>query len=86
MPLSLKVIYYLCQCLSEIVEESYNSISVDGDESNSDTFVCLASNQIPLTSTDDWKEALWQICQGLAAHIVRNGEGTGHVMHVSISN
>lgn len=77
---------YLRQCLSEIVEESYNSISVDGDESTSDTVVCLASNQVPLTSTDDWKEALRKICQGLAADIVRNGEGTGHVMRVSISN
>lgn len=77
---------YLRQCLSEIVDESYNSISVDGDESTSDTVVCLASNKVPLSSTDEWKGALRQICQGLAADIVRNGEGTGHVMRVTISN
>eukprot|EP00590_Aulacoseira_subarctica_P012222 CAMPEP_0172417624 /NCGR_PEP_ID=MMETSP1064-20121228/4162_1 /TAXON_ID=202472 /ORGANISM="Aulacoseira subarctica , Strain CCAP 1002/5" /LENGTH=492 /DNA_ID=CAMNT_0013156097 /DNA_START=99 /DNA_END=1577 /DNA_ORIENTATION=+ len=77
---------YLRKCLSEIVDESYNSISVDGDESTSDTVVCLASNKVALSSQEEWKDALTQICKGLAADIVRNGEGTGHVMRVTVSN
>lgn len=76
--------------LLEAVNSSYNSISVDGDESTSDTVVLLSSN---LVSTDksesllqEFKDALNQITRGLAADIVRNGEGTGHVMRVSIKN
>ena len=73
--------------LSEIVSESYNSISVDGDESTSDTVAIISSNQFSLETSDqmeEFKVALAKICKGLAADIVRNGEGTSHVMQVKI--
>lgn len=72
--------------LTEIVNGSYNSISVDGDESTSDTVGLIASNAIDGTDEQEFKEALTQICQGLSQDIVRNGEGTGHVLRVRIEN
>jgi glutamate N-acetyltransferase/amino-acid N-acetyltransferase len=72
--------------LSRVVNQSYNSISVDGDESTSDTVICIGSNQVEGTDEAEFESALMEICKGLAADIVRNGEGTGHVMRVVISN
>lgn len=77
--------------LSEAVNVSFNSISVDGDESTSDTTVILSSNKVQMSSDSDedlkeFQAALREISQGLAADLVRNGEGTGHVMKVTISN
>ena len=72
--------------LKEVVDSSFNSISVDGDESTSDTVVALSSNLVDGTNEEEFKAALLCICQGLAADVVRNGEGTSHVIRVQIQN
>jgi len=73
--------------LSSVVDETFNCLSIDGDESTSDTVVCVASNQVSEdVDMGEFETALMQVCKGLAADIVRNGEGTSHVMRVSISN
>jgi glutamate N-acetyltransferase / amino-acid N-acetyltransferase len=74
--------------LSTAVDESYNSISVDGAESTSDTVVLIASNQVPAEAVDEaeFEAALKRVCAGLAADIVRNGEGTAHTMRVQVNN
>ena len=72
--------------LTEVVNESYNSISVDGDESTSDTVGLIASNMVEGTDENEFKAALLEVCQGLSQDIVRNGEGTGHVLRVQIDN
>jgi glutamate N-acetyltransferase / amino-acid N-acetyltransferase len=72
--------------LSEAVNKSFNSISVDGDESTSDTVAVVASNKYALEDEDEFRQALEAVCVGLASDIVRNGEGTAHVMRVKIQN
>ncbi len=72
--------------LSEAVDQSFNSISVDGDESTSDTVALICSNQVGGTDVDEFREALVEVCRGLAADLVRNGEGTSHVMRVQIDH
>jgi len=72
--------------LSKVSNESFNSMSVDGDESTSDTVVMIGSSQVDGTDEAEFEEAAMEICKGLAADIVRNGEGTGHVMRVQIDN
>lgn len=73
--------------LSSVVDDTFNCLSVDGDESTSDTVVCLASNQVSGDVDDDeFQHALMHVSKGLASDIVRNGEGTSHVMRVVISN
>mmetsp|Transcript_21078 Transcript_21078/g.31307 ORF Transcript_21078/g.31307 Transcript_21078/m.31307 type:complete len:503 (-) Transcript_21078:103-1611(-) len=75
--------------LNEVVDQSFNSISVDGSESTSDTVVLISSNQgtdDDGTDLDEFKNALFEVARGLAADLVRNGEGTGHVMRIQIEN
>jgi glutamate N-acetyltransferase/amino-acid N-acetyltransferase len=72
--------------LTEACNRSFNSISIDGDESTSDTVVAIASGLKPLSSEDEFRSALFEVTEGLSADLVRNGEGTGHVIRVSISN
>jgi glutamate N-acetyltransferase / amino-acid N-acetyltransferase len=73
--------------LSSVVDETFNCLSIDGDESTSDSIVCLASGQIKEdVDMDEFETAFMEVCEGLASDIVRNGEGTSHVMRVSISN
>ena len=70
--------------LVEAGDRSFNSISIDGDESTSDTVVAIASGLKPLTSEDEFRDALFEVTGGLAADLVRNGEGTGHVLRVAV--
>jgi len=72
--------------LTDAVNQSFNSISIDGDESTSDTCVAICSNQVPEGDLQEFQEALEQVCLGLSADLVRNGEGTAHVMRVQIDN
>lgn len=72
--------------LTEACNRSFNSISIDGDESTSDTVVAIASCLKPLSSEDEFKAALIEVTEGLSADLVRNGEGTGHVIRVRINN
>lgn len=72
--------------LGSVVDDTFNCLSVDGDESTSDTVVCLASNQVSEeVDMEEFEKALNHVSKGLAADIVRNGEGTSHVMRVVIS-
>lgn len=73
--------------LSKVVDKSYNALSIDGDESTSDTVVMIASNQVSdPVDLDEFEAALMDVCTGLAEDIVRNGEGTSHVMRVQLDN
>jgi len=65
---------------------SFNRISIDGDQSTSDMALLFSSNKIPLTNIDDFNQALLYVCQQLAEDIVRNGEGVKHVIKVQVVN
>lgn len=49
-----------------------------------DTVLLLSSGKVPLKEGDleDFEEKLDRVCHGLAEDVVRNGEGTAHVMQV----
>lgn len=70
--------------LKEAVEESFNCISVDGDQSTSDSVFLFSSKQVNNIDEEDFKEALKQILAKLAEDIVRNGEGTEHVISLEL--
>ena len=71
--------------LAEACDQSFNSISIDGDESTSDTVVAIASGLKELASEEEFRSALFEVTEGLSADLVRNGEGTGHVIRVRIA-
>jgi glutamate N-acetyltransferase / amino-acid N-acetyltransferase len=70
--------------LSWCVERSLNRISIDGDQSTSDTAILLSSGRAGAVGDEEFRRGLLEVLSGLAFDIVRNGEGIGHVMRVRV--
>ncbi|HEU4520857.1 MAG TPA: bifunctional glutamate N-acetyltransferase/amino-acid acetyltransferase ArgJ, partial [Thermoanaerobaculia bacterium] len=78
----------LNRALKEAVDQSFNSISVDGDTSTNDTVLVLASGAIGNDEDADlasFQKALNTVCRDLAWMIVRDGEGATRVMELEVS-
>jgi glutamate N-acetyltransferase/amino-acid N-acetyltransferase len=72
--------------LRPAVEESFNSISVDGECSTNDTVVLLANGASGVPRDDAAiAEALQTVCRELAAQIVADGEGATVVAEIAVS-
>jgi len=59
------------------------SCGVDGDESTSDMCLLLSSGR-RAADTGEFEAALGRVLAQLAHHVVRNGEGTNHVLRVAV--
>lgn len=73
--------------LSEAIESSFNTISVDSDQSTSDTVLILSSGQVEPEGADwhgQFRRTLTEMARELAHQIVRNGEGTRHVIRCTV--
>lgn len=77
--------------LSFAVEESFNRILIDGDQSTNDTVLCLANglagNKTLTKTRSGWtmfKSALTAVCQKLAYMIVEDGEGVTKVVRLIV--
>ena len=82
----------LQETVREIVDESFNMISVDGDTSTNDTFIVLAngmSGAAPILSRDEgytaFKEALRAVCLELARMMAGDGEGATKRIEMTVS-
>ena len=71
--------------LAWCVERSLNRISIDSDQSTSDTAILLSSGRKAAVTDQEFRKGLREVLSGLAFDIVRNGEGTGHAMRVRVS-
>ena len=83
----------LQEALSEVVEDTFNMISVDGDTSTNDTLLImangLANNETIDEKNEDYetfKAALYEVCTYLARRMAADGEGatklfTAHVIN-----
>ena len=74
----------LRRSLEQAVEASFNRITIDGDQSTSDTVLLISSGRGPRISEESFTDALTGVCRKIAEDIVRNGEGTHHVMRISV--
>ncbi|MDE6687408.1 MAG: bifunctional glutamate N-acetyltransferase/amino-acid acetyltransferase ArgJ [Lachnospiraceae bacterium] len=81
----------LQRALSEVVQDTFNMISVDGDTSTNDTLVVLANgmagNQEIIAEDEDYqtiKEALYRICEYLAKQMAGDGEGATALLEVTV--
>lgn len=77
----------LKKILSNVTDESFHCISVDGDTSTNDTVLLLASGaaQVKLrTANAEFSSTLRKVCQHLAEQIVADGEGVQHVVRLVI--
>jgi glutamate N-acetyltransferase / amino-acid N-acetyltransferase len=73
--------------LRKSCEDSFNTISIDGDTSTNDTVLLLASGAsgIRLQSVrKEFDRALLEVCRSLAEQIVADGEGVQHVIRLRI--
>ena len=78
----------LQKSLKVAVDQSFNSISVDGDTSTNDTVLLLASGKLgnePDADLSDFQRALDTLCRDLAWMIVRDGEGATRVMELEVT-
>ena len=82
----------LNEALKEIVKDTFNMISVDGDTSTNDTLVILANGEAgnPKITTknadyDTFKEALNYICASLAKKMAADGEGATKLFEVIVN-
>ena len=74
----------LQRLLDAAVRDSFNRISVDGDQSTSDMVLALASQRAAPVAEEALGDAIAGVCRDLAADIVRNGEGVEHVIRVAV--
>lgn len=81
----------LQKALSEIVDDTYNMISVDGDTSTNDSCIVLANamagNDLIDKEDDNYekfKKALWEVNSILAKKIAKDGEGATKLMEIDI--
>jgi glutamate N-acetyltransferase/amino-acid N-acetyltransferase len=74
--------------LKAAVDESFNSITVDGDTSTNDMVVLLANGesgaQVTAGNAEIFQEALNQVCVELAKLIVRDGEGATKFIEIEV--
>ena len=81
------------KALSEVVQDTFNMISVDGDTSTNDTLVLLANGQAgnELIDKEDesyiiFKENLYFICEYLAKKMAGDGEGATALFEAQVVN
>lgn len=77
--------------LSEVSDESYNMLTVDGDTSTNDTVLVLANGlagNSPINAgsaaAESFEEALSQVCVHLTRELARDGEGASRLITVEI--
>ncbi|MDP3035581.1 MAG: bifunctional ornithine acetyltransferase/N-acetylglutamate synthase, partial [Methanobacteriaceae archaeon] len=75
----------LHKALKEAVEQSFNMIIVDGDESTNDMLVIMANGKSGKID-ENFQEALNFLCQMLAKMMAKDGEGATKFMEVEVKN
>jgi glutamate N-acetyltransferase/amino-acid N-acetyltransferase len=79
----------LHRALVEVVNDTFNAITVDGDSSTNDTVMLLANGASGVAIGDaeypQFVKALYAVCRELAIGIVRGGEGATKLVTVTVS-
>ncbi|MBQ7613993.1 MAG: bifunctional glutamate N-acetyltransferase/amino-acid acetyltransferase ArgJ [Butyrivibrio sp.] len=83
----------LQEALSEVVKDSFNMITVDGDTSTNDTLLIMANGEAgnkKIASKDAdyaaFKEALSYVCTFLAKKMAADGEGASKLFEAKVIN
>ncbi|MBN2617576.1 MAG: bifunctional ornithine acetyltransferase/N-acetylglutamate synthase [Spirochaetales bacterium] len=72
------------EILKQVMDRTFNRISIDSDQSTSDTGIIFSSKLVNGVSLIEFENSLLSICRDLATDVVRNGEGTSHVIEVRV--
>jgi glutamate N-acetyltransferase/amino-acid N-acetyltransferase len=83
----------LQQAVSDVVTDTFNMISVDGDTSTNDTLLVLANGaagNAPVAAGSEaygiFREALFTVCRTLAVIMAGDGEGATHLIEMKVIN
>jgi glutamate N-acetyltransferase/amino-acid N-acetyltransferase len=73
--------------LKEANESTFNSVTVDGDTSTSDTLLLFATGKAKNAAGDykGFKKALYEVLHELALHVVKDGEGAEKLVTINVS-
>jgi len=74
----------LTSIFTEVIDETFNRISVDSDQSTSDSAMIFSSRLKECKDKTEFKKVLFSVCSSLARDIVKNGEGTSHLISVKV--
>ena len=82
---------FLRDALRDAVNLSFNMVDIDGDQSTNDTVLLFANGagggariEPGSEGAESFQEALSAVAIYLAKELVRDGEGSGHVMEVTV--
>ena len=82
----------LQEAVSDVVNETFNMITVDGDTSTNDTFMIMANGMSGAAITskgrdyDAFREALMYVCRNLAMRMAADGEGATKLFEAEVVN
>ncbi|MFZ5890634.1 MAG: bifunctional glutamate N-acetyltransferase/amino-acid acetyltransferase ArgJ [Myxococcota bacterium] len=72
--------------LAQACDDTFNCCSVDGDTSTNDTVLAFASGVSALrVGREELTPALFQVCDSLARSMVKDGEGSEHMVEIRVS-
>jgi len=83
---------FLQRALSQVADETYNMLTVDGDSSTNDTVLLMANGAAHnheitegTLAAEAFMDALRQVCTHLTRELARDGEGASHLIVVEVS-
>ena len=83
---------FLQRALSQVADETYNMLTVDGDSSTNDTVLIMANGAAHnheitegTLAAEAFMEALRQVCTHLTRELARDGEGASHLIVVEVA-
>lgn len=83
----------LQEALSQVVKDTFNMITVDGDTSTNDTLVIMANglsgNEVIKTTGEEYHiflDALYYVCEFLAKKMAGDGEGASKLFEAKVVN
>lgn len=85
--------HYLQVLLKEVIDQTFNCITVDSDTSTNDTFLLFSTNRrslkSPITGTNDYrldgfKHALFEVVKELALLVIADGEGISKFITIDV--
>ncbi|MEX0951120.1 MAG: bifunctional glutamate N-acetyltransferase/amino-acid acetyltransferase ArgJ [Gammaproteobacteria bacterium] len=78
-------------CLDEVVDKTFNRITIDGDTSTNDACLLLASGKSVTIAADDtdalniFRSAVFELASRLAQAVVRDGEGATRFVTIAVA-
>lgn len=75
---------YLKYTFKKIIDKTFNSLSIDGDTSTSDTALIMANGLAGKVNPKEFREALLSLAEELALYLARDGEGATKVLVVDV--